>query len=72
MSRRQSYRYITRFRCPKCKKAGTAQWEENERIALPHGAQIAALTSLTHGFKNGPQNEIFCTRCAAQVVAGHG
>lgn len=64
--------YITRFRCPKCKKAGNAKWEENDRIALPHGAQIPALSSLTHGFQSGPQNEIFCTRCAAQVVSGHG
>lgn len=72
MSRRQSYSYITRFRCPKCKRAGSAKWEEAERIALPHGAQIAALTSLTHGFKSGPQNEIYCANCVAQVVTGHG
>ena len=37
MPRRHTY--ITRFRCPKCKKAGNAKWEENDRIALPHGAQ---------------------------------
>jgi hypothetical protein len=66
------YTYVTRFRCPKCKKAGTAKWEENDRIALPHGTQIARLTSLTHGFQHGLQNEIYCTGCTAQVVTGHG
>jgi hypothetical protein len=66
------YSYITRFRCPKCKKAGSAKWEENERVALPHSAQIASLTNLSHGFRSGPQNEIYCATCAVQVVTGHG
>jgi hypothetical protein len=64
--------YITRFRCPKCKRAGTAQWEEAERIALPHGSQISSLKSLSSGFRTGPQNGIFCATCAVQVVSGHG
>jgi hypothetical protein len=70
MPRRHSY--ITRFRCPKCKKAGSATWEEAERIALPHGSQIPSLAGLTSGFRSGPQNDIYCARCAVQVVTGHG
>ncbi|MEJ2375175.1 MAG: hypothetical protein P8Y53_16145 [Pseudolabrys sp.] len=66
------YSYMTRFRCPKCKKAGTAKWEENERVALPHGTGIATLASLSHGFHSGPHNIIYCTPCAKQVVTGHG
>lgn len=65
--------YMTRFRCPKCKRAGTAHWEESERVALPHGAHnLAMLTRLSDGFRAGAQNEITCAACAVQVVSGHG
>lgn len=67
------YGYVTRFRCPKCKRAGSAHWEESERIALPHGGHhVATLTRLSEGFRTGPQNDITCAACAVQVVTGHG
>jgi hypothetical protein len=70
MSRHHTY--ITRFRCPKCKRAGSAKWEESERVALPHGREPATLKHLSDGFGAGPQNKIICARCAEQVVYGHG
>ena len=70
MSRQHTY--ITRFRCPKCKRAGTAKWEESERVALPHGRKAAILKHVSDGFGAGAQNQIFCARCAEQVVYGHG
>ena len=70
MSRRHTY--ITRFRCPKCKRAGTAKWEESERAALPHGREAAILKHVSEGFRAGAQNQIVCARCAEQVVYGHG
>jgi hypothetical protein len=68
----RSHSYVMRFRCPKCKKAGSAKWEENERLVLPRGGQPSILKSLSDGFRAGPQNEIFCAMCTAQVVFGHG
>jgi hypothetical protein len=70
MPRRHSY--MMRFRCPKCHMAGTAKWEEHERLALPHGGQGSILKSLSDGFRANPQNEISCARCDARVVFGHG
>ncbi len=64
--------YITRFRCPKCKRAGTAKWEESDRVALPHGREPAILKQLSDGFGSGAQNQITCARCAEQVVYGRG
>jgi hypothetical protein len=62
--------YMTRFRCPKCKRSGSAHWEESERVAGGH--HVATLTRLSDGFRNSPQNEITCAACAVQVVTGHG
>jgi hypothetical protein len=70
MPRRHSY--TMRFRCPKCHRAGSAKWEEHERIALPHGGHSAILKSVSEGFRAGPQDEITCATCAARVVFGHG
>ena len=53
MPRRHSY--TMRFRCPKCHRAGSAKWEEHERIALPHGGHSAILKSVSEGFRAGPQ-----------------
>ena len=54
------------------KRAGTAKWEESERVALPHGREAAILKHVSDGFGAGAQNQIICTRCAEQVVYGHG
>lgn len=63
--------YVTQFRCPKCKRAGSAKWEESERAA--GGEHVSVLKHLTDGFRgNGPQNQIQCMACTAQVVFGHG
>ena len=62
--------YVTRFRCPKCKRAGSAKWEESERVAS--GGAVEILKHLADGFRNTPQNQIECAACAAQVVFGHG
>ncbi len=67
----RGYTYMTRFRCPKCKRAGSAKWEENERV-LPHGTGITRLAHLSHGFRSGQHNEIYCAACSEQVVTGHG
>ena len=69
----RTHSYVMRFRCPKCKRAGSAKWEESERIALPHGGgEMAILKHLSDGFRTGVQDQILCTRCTAQVVFGHG
>jgi len=68
---RRPHNYVTRFRCPKCKRAGSAKWEESERVA--HGGSVAILKHLSEGFSTtGPQNKIHCAACTAQVVFGHG
>jgi len=46
--------YVTRFRCPKCKRAGSAKWEESERVA--GGGHVSILKHLVDGFRNTPQN----------------
>jgi ribosomal protein S27E len=66
------HQYIMRFRCPKCQRAGSAKWEEHERIALPHGGQTSILKSVSDGFRADPQNTIHCATCSARVVFGHG
>ena len=66
----RAHSYVTRFRCPKCKKAGSAKWEESGRVA--GGGHVSILKHLTHGFQSNPQNQIQCTDCTAQVVFGHG
>ena len=67
---RRPHSYVTRFRCPKCKRAGTAKWEESERVA--GGGHVSHLKHLADGFRNTPHNQIECAACAAQVVFGHG
>lgn len=67
---RRPHSYVTRFRCPKCKRAGSAKWEESERVA--GGDHVSILKHLADGFRNTPQNQIECAACAAQVVFGHG
>jgi DNA-directed RNA polymerase subunit RPC12/RpoP len=68
MSRAHSY--LTRFRCPTCKRAGAAKWEESGRTA--GGEHVSILKQLAEGFHNTPQNQIECTACSARVVFGHG
>jgi len=68
MSRAHSY--LTRFRCPKCKRAGSAKWEESQRVA--GGEHVSHLKHLSDGFQNTAQNQIQCAACTAQVVFGHG
>jgi DNA-directed RNA polymerase subunit RPC12/RpoP len=70
MPRRHTY--MMRFRCPKCKRAGVAKWEEHGQIALPHGSQPAILKSVSDGFRAGPHDEITCTACTTRVFFGHG
>jgi hypothetical protein len=70
MPRRHSY--MMRFRCPKCHRAGTAKWEEHERLALPHSGQTSVLKSISDGFRAGPQHEITCAACNVRVVFGRG
>ena len=68
---RRPHSYVTRFRCPKCKRAGSAKWEESERVA--GGDHVSTLKNLSDGFRpHGPHNQIQCTACTAQVVFGHG
>jgi len=67
---RRPHNYVTRFRCPKCKRAGSAKWEESERVA--GGEHVPMLKHLSDGFRNGPHNQIQCAACTAQVVFGHG
>jgi len=68
---RRPHSYVTRFRCPKCKRAGSAKWEESERAA--GGGHVSTLKTLTDGFRShGPHNQIQCSACTAQVVFGHG
>ena len=67
---RRAHSYVTRFRCPKCKRAGSAKWEESGRTA--GGEHISILKYLAEGFVNTPQNQIECTACSVQVVFGHG
>jgi hypothetical protein len=64
--------YTMRFRCPNCKRAGAAKWEEHDQIALPHGGPMSTLKSISDGFRANPQHEITCTACSARVVFGHG
>ena len=68
MSRRHNY--IMRFRCPKCKRAGSAKWEESKRVA--GGGQTPILKTLSAGFRAIAHNQIFCASCDAPVVYGHG
>jgi len=49
---RHPHSYVTRFRCPKCKRAGSAKWEESERVAS--GGAIEILKHLSDGFRPGP------------------
>jgi len=68
---RRPHSYVTRFRCPKCKRAGSAKWEESERAA--GGGHVSTLKHLSDGFReHGPQGQIQCSACTAQVVFGHG
>ena len=67
---RRPHNYVTRFRCPKCKRAGSAKWEESERVA--GGEHVSILKHLSDGFRNGAHNQIQCAACTAQVVFGHG
>jgi len=50
--------------------AGSAKWEESERVA--GGGHVQILKSVADGFQPGPQNQILCTHCNAQVVFGRG
>lgn len=69
MPRRHTF--MMRFRCPNCKRAGSAKWEEHERIVLPHGPHNATLKSVSEGFRANPQHEIQCAACDTRVVYGH-
>lgn len=69
MARRHNY--TMRFRCPKCKRAGLAKWEEHERIVLPHGPHNSTLKHVADGFRANPQHEIQCAACGVPVVYGH-
>jgi len=64
------HEYTMRFRCPKCMRAGSAKWEESERVAGGHHTPILKTVSL--GFKAHAHNKIVCATCNAPVVYGHG
>ena len=64
------HEYTMRFRCPACKRAGSAKWEESERVAGGHHTPI--LKSVSQGFKARTHSQIVCATCQAPVVYGHG
>ena len=66
----RAHHYVTRFRCPKCKRAGSAKWEESGQVA--GGGHVSILKHLTEGFRTDPQNQVHCVPCSALVVTGHG
>jgi hypothetical protein len=64
------YHYVMRFRCPQCKRAGSAKWEESEQAA--GGGRTSILKTVSQGFRAHAHNLIVCASCNARVVYGHG
>jgi hypothetical protein len=55
-------RFVTSVTCPECALNGSATWEENES-----GNLETAISSLSHGFRIGPGNEILCANCGVKA-----
>ncbi len=57
--------FVTSVTCPQCALNGSATWEEHESGNLETG-----IKSLSHGFKIGPDTEIYCAACGVKTIIG--
>ena len=58
-------RFVTHVTCPQCALNGSATWEEDESRNLE-----TTIKSLSHGFKIGPDMEIYCADCGVKATIG--
>lgn len=73
MSRRESYSAY--LECPKCRRKGSAVWEENENPVHNGGNLARTLKTISDGFHKGNGTdragdpEILCDQCKVPVKA---
>jgi len=57
--------FITPVTCPECALNGSATWQESDR-----GDLETIVKGVTHGFRIGPDGEIYCADCGVKAITG--